>query len=72
MDRATTLTDRFDLRFLSAARILRDLRKREVGEGTGGLLHGHAAIQREDGAGCEPAFIAREKQYAGGDFLGGA
>ena len=55
----------------NARAILRDLRKPDIGEGTVGLLRGHATVQREYGAGCEPAFIAREKQDAGGDLLGG-
>src|SRR5262249_57530739 len=36
------------------------------------LLRGHAAIQREDRAGGEPAFVAGEKQDTGRDLLGRA
>src|SRR5436189_4141869 len=33
------------------------------------LLRGHAAVDGEDRAGGEPAFVAREKQDAGGDLF---
>src|SRR5438132_14334863 len=36
------------------------------------LLRGHAAVQREDGAGGEPALVAGEKQDAGRDLFRGA
>src|SRR5260370_22586073 len=35
-----------------------------------GLLRAHAAVQREDRAGGEAAFVAGEKQDAGRDLLG--
>src|SRR5439155_20704690 len=36
------------------------------------LLRGHAAVERENRAGREPALLAREKQDAGRDFLRGS